>query len=257
MLALNNITKIFQQKSLLKDKSKTIMPAVSNVSLTIAEGKTLGLLGESGSGKSTLARIALRLIDATHGTIIYRGEDITYHNAPRLLAFRRDVQPVFQSASGAIDPWMRIGAIIEQPLQIMTDMPRSERQDRVEAALRAVDLPIEFMPRLPRTLSGGQKQRVGIARALVVDPKVLILDEPVSALDVSVQAQILNLLKELQETRGLSYLFIGHDLAVARFLCDEVAILRQGEIVERGDSEEVILRPKSNYTKSLVEASSL
>lgn len=257
MLELRNITKVYQPRGFLPMRHTPPKPSVSGVSLTLREGRTYGLLGESGSGKSTLARIGLRLVDPTEGSVIYRGEDITRHAAHRLRDFRREVQPVFQSASGAIDPRMRISEVIAQPLRVMGGINRTERLDRVEAALGSVELPADFMSRFPRSLSGGQKQRIGIARALVLDPRVLILDEPVSALDVSVQAQILNLLKELQENRGLSYLFIGHDLAVARFLCDDVAVLCRGEVVEQGPADDVIISPQTAYTRALLEASTI
>jgi ABC-type dipeptide/oligopeptide/nickel transport system ATPase subunit len=204
MLNLLNITKSYPRKGLF-GRAGEPMRAVDDISFALHAGRTFGLIGESGSGKSTLARIALRLVDPTSGTVLYRGEDITGHPPAQLKTFRREVQPVFQSASGALDPRMRVAALLEQPLVIAGGMPRSEREDRVAAALRGVELPADFASRLPRTLSGGQRQRIGIARALITEPEVLILDEPVSALDVSVQAQILNLLKDLQQARGLSY----------------------------------------------------
>ncbi|MDQ6435613.1 ATP-binding cassette domain-containing protein [Mesorhizobium sp. LHD-90] len=254
MLNLINITKSYPRKGLFGRGGEPAR-VVDDVSFSLQGGRTFGLIGESGSGKSTLARIALRLVDPTSGTVLYRGEDITGHAPSRLMAFRREVQPVFQSASGALDPRMRVAALLEQPLVIAGGMARSEREDRVAAALRAVELPADFTTRLPRTLSGGQRQRIGIARALITEPKVLILDEPVSALDVSVQAQILNLLKDIQQARGLSYLFIGHDLAVARFMCDEIAVLERGRLVERGPADQIVGSPDNAYTKGLLEAS--
>lgn len=254
MLSLEQVSKSYRQQGLF-GRQRDPVAVVHDVSFALKRGSTFGLIGESGSGKSTLARIALRLVGPTSGRVIYRGEDITGHKAARLKAFHREVQPVFQSASGALDPRMRVASLLEQPLVISGGTVKSEREARVEAVLRAVDLPADFASRMPRTLSGGQRQRVGIARALILEPKVLILDEPVSALDVSVQAQILNLLKDIQQERGLAYLFIGHDLAVARFMCDEIAVLERGRIIECGETTKIICAPRCDYTQRLVNAS--
>lgn len=252
MLELENITKIFRKKQAFGAVEATV--ALNDISAVIGGGKTLGVVGESGSGKSTLARIALRMLSADSGRVRFDGEDITTAKGPALLPFRHRVQPVFQDGAGALDPLMSVHTILSEPLLLRGKLARTEFTDRIVEVLTSVDLHEDFLPRLPRELSGGQRQRVGIARALLMEPEIIILDEPVSALDVSVQAQVLNLLRDLQARLGLSYMFIGHDLSIAEYFCDEIIVLRHGELVERGAADQLFRNPQSEYTKRLLDA---
>lgn len=210
--------------------------ALDNVNLIIEAGQSLGLVGESGSGKSTLARLILKLIEPTSGEIIYNG----------ISNLRKDCQIVFQDPQTSLNPRITIGDAIEEPMIIHGLKPR------VSNLLEMVNLPAEYARRWPHELSGGERQRVGIARALATDPKFLILDEPVSSLDLSIQVQILDLLKELKSKLNLTYLFIAHDLAVIKYVCDKVAVMHEGKIVEIGEVKEVFNTPKDEYTKKLL-----
>lgn len=253
MLELHNISKTFRKRGALgRILSETL--AVNDVSLALTPGKTVGVVGESGSGKSTLARIALRMINPDAGQIIFNGSDITTRHGRALDPFRHQVQPVFQDSAGALDPRMTVRKILSEPLILRGAVPSEEFDDRISAALTSVDLPNDMRTRRPMELSGGQRQRIGIARALLMEPSYLILDEPVSALDVSVQAQVLNLLKDLQDEKGLSYLFIGHDLSVARFFCDDILVMYLGNVEEHGPGEELFEAPQSDYTRKLLKA---
>lgn len=254
MLELRNVSKTFRKRGALgRVVSETA--AVKDISLKLEPAKTIGVIGESGSGKSTLARIGLRMIDPDAGQVIFAGQDITALTGTQLGAFRNAVQPVFQDSAGALDPRMSVRRSLSEPLILKRDIDKAEHQDRIEQALQSVDLPADLMHRRPMELSGGQRQRVGIARALLMEPKVLILDEPVSALDVSVQAQVLNLLLDLQEASGLSYLFIGHDLSVAEFFCDDILVMKHGCQMEFEQGQHLFANPKSEYTKLLLESS--
>ena len=226
--------------------------AVDGVSLDLHRGESLGLVGESGSGKTTVLRLLLRLVDASGGRIRLDGADITH--ATRLKALRRQVQVVFQNPHAALDPRCTAGASVLEPLRILGGLTRAAMQARVAQLLQDVGLPEEYAWRYPHELSGGQKQRVCIARALAPNPAALLLDEPTSALDVSVQAQIIELLARLRARHGLAYLFVSHDLAVVRLLCDRVAVMRQGRIVEEGNAAAVLHRPRHEYTQSLLAA---
>lgn len=228
--------------------------AVDGVSFDIGGGETLAVVGESGSGKSTLARVILRLEPATSGTIRFEGTDVRSLGRKALRALRRRMQIVFQDPSSALNPRMTVGDAIAEGLEIHRLVPKSEIAGRVAALMEEVGLDTARSDRLPREFSGGQQQRVGIARALAVGPTFLILDEPVSSLDVSVQAQVLNLLLELQRHRGLSYLFIAHDLAVVRQVAHRVAVMYLGQIVEIGPTEELLTRPRHPYTQALISA---
>lgn len=253
MLELRNVSKTFRKRGALGHVvSETA--AVKDISLLLESGKTIGVIGESGSGKSTLARIALRMIDPDAGQVMFDGKDITALSGAGLNTFRNAVQPVFQDSAGALDPRMTIQKILTEPLVLNSEITKAEYQDRIEHALHSVDLPLELMARRPMELSGGQRQRIGIARALLMEPQILILDEPVSALDVSVQAQVLNLLLDLQETRGLSYLFVGHDLSVAEFFCDDILVMLLGDAIEFGSANDVFNAPQSDYAKELIRA---
>lgn len=253
MLELRNITKTFTKRGIFsRNLSETI--AVDNISLDLGKGKTIGIVGESGSGKSTLARIALRMMSPDQGEIIFDGVDITNFKGAELKQFKKRVQPVFQDSSGALDPRLRVRKILYEPLVLRGDVPKQEFDGRIEEALSSVDLSLDFIDRRPNELSGGQRQRIGIARALLMEPEVLVLDEPVSALDVSVQAQVLNLLLDLQSKNDLSYIFVGHDLSVAEYFCDEILVMHLGQQKEYGPSEELFRNPQHDYTKLLISA---
>ena len=228
--------------------------AVDGISLEIPKGKTLALVGESGSGKSTIGTSILRLIDSTEGSIFFKGVDLTKLSQKELLPYRRKIQIVFQDPYSALNPRMTIGEIIREGMvSLKVGVQDKELQDRViKDLLVKVGLAFEHFDRYPHEFSGGQRQRIGIARALAVEPELIVCDEPTSALDVSVRAQVLKLLKDLQEERGLSYLFITHDLSIIRTIADKVAVMKEGKIVEYGFVEEVMGNPKDAYTKKLL-----
>jgi ABC-type glutathione transport system ATPase component len=228
--------------------------AVRGVDLALRAGETLALVGESGSGKSTLGRAALRLLRADSGQVLYRGRDLSPLSPRALRPFRRKLQMVFQDPHASLDPRMTVGQQIAEAFVIHRLFPRSEHEDRVGALLDLVGLRRDLIHRHPHALSGGQRQRIGLARALAVDPEVVVLDEPLSSLDVSIQAQILNLLIEVQRQRGLSYLFIAHDLRVVRFLADRTAVMQRGRIVELGVTAELFDHPAHPYTQLLLQS---
>jgi len=228
--------------------------AVDAVSFRLRRGTTLAIAGESGSGKSTLARMVLGLLAPTAGTVAFGGRDIAGLDRREMLAFRRRVQPVFQNPYGSLDPRYPVVRAIEEPLRIHRIGDRRQRRKRVFELAEQVALPSSVLDRRPRELSGGQRQRVAIARALALQPQVLVCDEAVSALDVVVQAQILDLLTDLQAALGLTYLFISHDLAVIRQLADEVLVMLAGRVVEHATTEEVFTRPRHDYTRELLAA---
>ena len=228
--------------------------AVDDVSLDVREGETLGLVGESGCGKSTLGRVLLRLLDPDSGTISFAGTDITGIRGEDLRRMRREMQIVFQDPAASLNPRHRAGAIVGAPLAIHGVGTAAQRQERARELLEIVGLRREYADRYPHEFSGGQRQRIGIARAIALNPRLVIADEPVSALDVSVQAQILNLLADLQRDLGLTYVFIAHDLAVVRQVSDRVAVMYLGRIVEIGPALEVCDRPAHHYTNALLSA---
>lgn len=229
--------------------------AVRGVSLSVNRGSTLGLVGESGSGKSTLGRAALRLIDVHSGVIRFDGVDVHAASAGELRALRRRMQIIFQDPGGAMNPRQRVWRIVSEPLLVQrVTTRRTELRRRAEELLERCGMPADSADRRPHEFSGGQRQRIMIARALALEPDLVVCDEPTSALDVSVQAQILNLLRDLQADHGLAYLFISHDMGVVRHMCDEVAVMQRGEIVEQGDAARVIDAPEHAYTRTLLES---
>ena len=253
VLETRHITRDYHVGGGLFGRSRTIH-AVRDANLRVDKGRTLAIVGESGSGKSTLARI-LTLIDApTSGELFIDGDkvDITRTGVSKQL--RRKVQMVFQNPYGSLNPRQKIGDVLAEPLAINTDIPASERADRAMAMLRKVGLGPEHFNRYPHMFSGGQRQRIAIARALMLNPSLLVLDEPVSALDLSVQAQILNLLADLQDEFQLTYVFISHDLSVVRYIADEVMVMYLGEVVEQGSREQVFADPRHAYTRALFAA---
>jgi len=234
--------------------SRNPVRAVDGVSFSIPAGKTLALVGETGSGKTTVGRTLLRLVEPTEGRFTFDGIDVFGLRSGPLRALRRRMQVIFQDPSGSLNPRMTAGQAIEEPLIIHRLASRAERPARVTELLAEVGLDASFAGRYPHELSGGQRQRVGIARALSVRPEFLICDEPVTALDVSVQAQVLNLLRDLQRAHGLTYLFIAHDLAVVRNVADEVAVMYAGQIVERAPVDRLYSAPRHPYTRALLSA---
>lgn len=233
---------------------REVVHAVQDVDLVVGRGETLGVIGESGCGKSTLGRLLLRLIEPTHGQVFFDGRDLATLGSAALRALRREMQIVFQDPFASLDPRMRVGAIIAEGLEVHGLASGDELGRRVAELLSEVGLRPEHAERYPHEFSGGQRQRIGIARALAVSPRFLVLDEPVSALDVSVQAQVVNLLADLQRSRGLSYFFVAHDLRVVAHLSHRIAILYLGRIVEIGERETILTKPAHPYTRALLDA---
>lgn len=251
ILSVRDLKTHFPLRGGLWGKRKFVR-AVDGVSFDIRQGKTLGLVGESGSGKTTVGRSLLRLIHANAGEVIFEGRDVLQLPPGQLRNLRRKMQIIFQDPFGSLNPRMTVGDIVGEPLIVHRLVPRRERSKRVAHLLERVGLPGIYARRYPHEFSGGQRQRIGIARALASEAEFLICDEPVSALDVSIQAQILNLLKDLQEELGLTYLFIAHNLAVVEHFCDEVAVMYLGRIVEKGPRESIYSNPRHPYTQALL-----
>jgi oligopeptide transport system ATP-binding protein len=255
LLAVSDLHKDFPVRSgFVFERVTRTVKAVDGVSFAIPEGKTLGLVGESGSGKSTTGYCVLQLLRPSSGSVRYRGKELTTLRGGALRRLRRDMQIVFQDPYSALDPRMPVGDIVSEPLEIHRIGSRRERRARVRELLDVVGFNPEFEKRYPHEFSGGQRQRIGVARALALNPDLIVCDEPVSALDVSIQAQILNLLKDLQRDFGLTYLFVSHDLAVVRSMSDEIAVMKDGKIVESGPADDVYERPRHPYTKALLAA---
>jgi oligopeptide transport system ATP-binding protein len=256
------VTPLLEVKNLVKEFTRSqglfsapsVVRAVDGVSFSIAEGETFGLVGESGSGKTTTGRCILRLIEPTAGEVRFKGEDVLAFSRTRMRAARRDMQIVFQDPYSSLNPRMRAGAIVEEPLIIHRTGPKLERRARVAELFELVGLDPTQLARYPHQFSGGQRQRIGLARALALNPSLIIADEPVSALDVSVQAQVVNLLMDLQQRLKLTYLFIAHDLRLVRHICDRVAVMYLGKIVETGPTESLFAAPAHPYTRALLSA---
>ncbi|MGA2870703.1 MAG: dipeptide ABC transporter ATP-binding protein [Verrucomicrobiota bacterium] len=255
ILEVKHLKVYFPVKHGLFSREREFVKAVDDVSFSIAPGETLGLVGESGCGKSTLGRAIMRLVEPTAGDVFLDGEDITRMNGSALRSRRRKFQMIFQDPFGSLNPRMTVEQIVGEALDIhqLTDSPAA-RQKRISELLRDVGLDPVYAQRYPHEFSGGQRQRIGIARALAVEPELIICDEPVSALDVSVQAQIINLLRDLQQQRGIAYLFVAHDLAVVEHISHRVMVMYLGKIVETAEAKTIIRDPQHPYTQALISA---
>jgi oligopeptide transport system ATP-binding protein len=255
LLTVRNLKKYFPIRSgVLVDRTVDYVRAVDDVSFDVHPSETLGLVGESGSGKSTTGYCVLQLLKPTDGSVRFDGDELTTMSKKDLRAVRREIQIVFQDPYASLNPRMTVGDIVAEPLVVHSVGNRRSRRRSAEQLLEVVGFNPDFINRYPHEFSGGQRQRIGIARALALNPRLIVCDEPVSALDVSIQAQILNLLKDLQKEFGLAYLFIAHDLAVVRSMSDRIAVMNKGKIVEYGQAEEVYNHPKDEYSQALLAA---
>ncbi len=254
ILSLNNVNRAFVTRKSLFGKTKLVINAVNQVDLIVNKGQTVGIVGESGCGKSTLARMIVLLDQPTEGSILFQGKELSSIEKKEMKQFRSKVQFVFQDPLSSLNPRKTIRQILETPLRHLTDMTKQERADRVDELMTLVNLRPEFLERYPHQFSGGQSQRIGIARSIAANPEMIVLDEPVSALDVSVQAQVLNLLRELKERLNLTYIFISHDLAVVENVCDVVAVMYLGRIVEYGPRKKLFANPRHPYTHILLSS---
>ncbi len=254
LIEVRNLKKYFPVRKGVFSRVVAHVRAVDDVSFTIGPGETLGLVGESGCGKTTAGRSLLRLIEPTSGKVTYNGNNLLTLPPSQMRQFRRDLQIIFQDPYSSLNPRMTVGAIVAEGLVVHGLGTKAERLEKVRDALQKVGLDPGYINRYPHEFSGGQRQRIGVARALVLEPKFIVCDEPVSALDVSVQSQVVNLLVELKEKYGIAYLFISHDLSVVQYISDRVAVMYLGEIVETAKSEELYARPLHPYTQALLSA---
>ncbi|MGJ8641707.1 MAG: ABC transporter ATP-binding protein [Opitutaceae bacterium] len=255
LLSVRDLKVYFPIKGGVLQRTVDVVKAVDGVSFDIQRGQTVGLVGESGSGKTTTGRAVAKLVPITDGTIYYEGQDLANLSRSDFFPYRKKIQVIFQDPFGSLNPRMTIYSIIAEPLDIhFKQWSRAQKEARVAELLEKVGLSADFMQRYPHQFSGGQRQRIGIARALAVEPDFIICDEPVSALDVSVQAQIVNLLQDLQDELGLTYLFIAHDLAVVEHISDQVLVMTEGKIVEQASADEIYSNPQHEYTKKLLDA---
>jgi oligopeptide/dipeptide ABC transporter ATP-binding protein len=254
LLEVNNLVKHFVAERSVFGRPTAYIKAVDGVSFGVEAGKTLALVGESGCGKSTVSRLVLRLIEPDAGAIQFEGRDLLAFDANELRAFRRKAQIIFQDPYASLNPRMTVGQILSEPLALHELVPPAQRRARVEQLLRLVGLDPRFARRYSHEFSGGQRQRIAIARALAVEPKLIICDEPVSALDVSIRSQILNLLRDLQDRLGLAYIFVSHDLAVVKHIAHRVAVMNFGVIVETADTEALFASPRHPYSRALLSA---
>jgi len=254
LLEVENLVKQFAADRNLFGRPTAFVKAVDGVSFRVDAGETLALVGESGCGKSTVSRLALRLIEPDAGRIRFEGRDLLALDANELRAFRRQAQIIFQDPYASLNPRMTVGQILSEPLALHNLVPQAGRRARVEEILTLVGLEPRFARRYPHEFSGGQRQRIAIARALAVEPKLIICDEPVSALDVSIRSQILNLLRDLQQRLGLSYIFVSHDLAVVKHIADRVAVMNLGSIVETAETQALFAAPRHPYSRALLSA---
>ena len=250
----DNILEVTDLCKFFKAGRKQTLKAVDNVSVSIRRGETLGLVGESGCGKTTCGRTMIKLYEPTSGKVVFDGKDISTLKGKDLLEFKKNVQVIFQDPYASLDPRMTIGEIISEGMDVHFHLSEQEKNDRVADLLNKVGLSAEYANRFAHELSGGQRQRVGIARALAVEPKFIVCDEPISALDVSIQAQVVNLLIKLQKEFGLTYLFISHDLSVVKYISDRIAVMYLGHIVELAESEELFAHRLHPYTQALTSA---
>lgn len=250
LLEVENLSKTFQLNRRLLSKDE-LLQANINISLKLEAGKTLAIVGETGSGKSTLARQLVGIEKPTLGTIRFRGESLDFNNKSQRQKRFKEIRMVFQNPYESINPQLRIGTTLDQVLKINTQLSKSQRTEKINQVLRLVGLPVEYKDRYPHMFSGGQRQRVAIARAIILEPSIIIADEPLSALDVSIQAQILNLLQNLQETLGISYIFISHDLNVVEHIADTVMVMYKGRVVEYGNVSQIFDEPLHPYTQAL------
>ncbi|MFT4107343.1 MAG: dipeptide ABC transporter ATP-binding protein [Lacrimispora sp.] len=254
ILEVKNLKKFFYGRRSLLKKDRTVVKAVNDVSFSIAEGETFGIVGESGCGKSTLGRSVVQLLKPTEGKVMYKGMDLASLPPEQMRRLRSEIQIIFQDPYASLNPRMTVRELIQAPLDVFSEESADEKLEKVKSIMEKVGLREEYLSKYPHEFSGGQRQRIVIARALILDPKFIFCDEPVSALDVSVKAQVLNLMKDLQKEFKLTYLFISHDLSVVRFLCDKIAVMYLGKIVEIADKDELYNNPKHPYTAALLSA---
>lgn len=254
LLETKNLSKYFTGKKGLLNRQPAQVKAVDHVSLTVNKGETLGLVGESGCGKSTLGRTILRLIPATEGQVLYNGEDILTYDKKKMWEMRRKLQIIFQDPYSSLNPRMTVYDLISAPLEVYKIGTKAERREMVEEILQEVGLDKQYLNCFPHEFSGGQRQRIGIARALILNPEFVVCDEAVSALDVSVRAQVLNLMRNMQQKKNLTYLFISHDLSVVRHISDRIAVMYLGSVAEVAEKAQLYSNPMHPYTKALLSA---